>query len=151
MKWTWSEKGQRFLEASTSLRVRFHEVDVLHVVWHGHYLAYFEEARQAFGRQYALDYHDVHAAGLLVPLVHVEVDYFAPARLGDLLTVRARLYPDLGARLNFAYLVSGPAGDRLATGKTVQVFTGTDGSLVMTRPRFYEEFLARWETKLLEE
>jgi len=77
VKWTWSEKGKRFLESTVSLRVRFCEVDILQVVWHGHYFTYFEEGRNAFGREYQFDYENILKEGYIVPLVHAEVDYFA--------------------------------------------------------------------------
>ena len=141
----------KFLEASAAVRVRFQEVDVLQVVWHGHYLTYFEEARNAFGREYGFDYQDILRAGYIVPLVHAEVDYFAPARFGDTLTVRARLYPEEAARILFNYEISAAGGQKLATGCSMQVFTDRDGRLVLTRPRFYLDFLARWESRMVEE
>lgn len=151
MKWTWEEKGARFLESRVSIRVRFREVDALGMAWHGHYLAYFEEGRNAFGRDHGLGYPDLLKAGYVAPVVHAEVDYFAPARFEDVLEVRARLYPDRGARINFSYRIAGPRGEKLATGRTVQVFTEPDGSLVFTRPRFFQEFLDRWEGRLIDE
>lgn len=33
----------------TSLRVRFSEVDSMQIVWHGEYVRYFEDGREAFG------------------------------------------------------------------------------------------------------
>ena len=42
-------EGRRYIEASTDLRVRFQEIDSMHVVWHGHYITYFEEARRLVG------------------------------------------------------------------------------------------------------
>jgi acyl-CoA thioester hydrolase len=151
LKWTWQEKGASFLQSIVSIRVRFSEVDALGVAWHGHYLAYFEEGRNEFGREHGLGYADLRAAGYIAPVVHAEVDYFAPARFDDLLEVRARLYPDRGARINFSYRITDPRGEKLATGRTVQVFTEPDGSLVFTRPRFYQEFLDRWEGRMIAE
>lgn len=145
----WPELTGPCLTAHAEVRVRFQEVDALAVVWHGHYLAYFEAARDAFGRRYGLTYEDVRRAGYVVPLVHASVDYRAPARFGDVLTVTARLYPEAAARISFGYEVR--AGERfLASGRTVQAFTDLDGTLVLTRPRFYEEWLARWEGALAE-
>jgi len=46
-------------EATVELTVPFHDVDVLHVVWHGHYYKYLEVARTAL----------MKSAGLDVPLV----------------------------------------------------------------------------------
>ena len=41
----------------------------MNVVWHGHYLAYFEEGRRAFGRRYDLDYPVFRANEVVAPLV----------------------------------------------------------------------------------
>jgi len=144
----WGVPGPRFLEAEGTVRVRFQEVDALRVVWHGHYIGYFEEGRHAFGRAHGFEYQDVHAAGYIVPIVHASVDYAAAARFGDVVTVRTRLHPEAAARLSFTYLVRSAEGRTLATGRTVQVFTDLEGKLVLTKPRFYEEFLARWEPAL---
>ena len=43
--------------------VRFSEVDSLQIVWHGHYIEYMEEAREAFGKKYGLSYLDWKANG----------------------------------------------------------------------------------------
>ena len=47
------------LTASVIIRVRFNETDPLGIVWHGNYIKYFEEGREAFGRKYGLSYLDV--------------------------------------------------------------------------------------------
>ena len=144
----WPEPGPAYLEAVAEVTVRFQEVDSMGVVWHGHYLTFFEEGRAAFGRRYGLSYQDVFAAGCLIPIVRVEVDYAAPARFGDTLRVVARLYPDDAARLLFSYEVQGPAGQALARGRTLQLFTTLEGAPVLTRPPVFDGFLERWRGEL---
>lgn len=139
----------RWLEAEVPVRVRFHEVDSLRIAWHGHYVTWLEEGREGFGRAHGLGYQDVAAAGCLIPLVHLELDWFAPARHGDELCVRTRLHPDDRAQLQFTYEVLGPAGACLAKGRTVQVFTDLEGQLLLTRPAVYEAFLARHAERLV--
>ena len=141
--------GPRYLQVETPVRVRFHEVDSLRIAWHGHYVTWLEEGREGFGRELGFGYQDVAAAGCLIPLVHLELDWFAPARHGDLLAVRTRLHPDERARLQFTYEVLGPTGQLLARGRTVQVFTDREGQLLLTRPAVYVEFLARHAGKLV--
>ena len=51
------------LTASVIIRVRFSETDPLGIVWHGNYIKYFEEGREAFGRKYGLSYLDVQREG----------------------------------------------------------------------------------------
>lgn len=141
----WPEPSPRFLEAATTLQPRFSEVDVLGIVWHGHYLAYFEDAREAFGRRFDFSYKTIREAGYIAPIVRVEVDYFAPARIEEDIHARVRLHPQAGAWLHYSYLLTRPGGTRLASGRTVQAFTDRDGELMLTRPAFFDEFLARNE------
>jgi acyl-CoA thioesterase FadM len=39
----------------TRVKVRFTEVDLYHVVWHGHYLNWFEVSRNELARRFELD------------------------------------------------------------------------------------------------
>ena len=144
----WPDPAPEFLSHTCQVRVRFQEVDCLNVVWHGHYVTYLEEGRNAFGREFELGYQDVQREGYIVPLVHVSLDYLAPARMGDVLTVTTRLHPDEAARVGFSYLIADSEGKTLATGRTVQAFTDLSGTLVLTRPRFFTEFWERWEARI---
>jgi acyl-CoA thioester hydrolase len=135
-----------YLEEKTSLRVRFSEVDALQIVWHGHYVNYFEEARRAFGRRYGVDYTAFIERNIAVPLVQLRVDYLVPARMADTLEVTARLRKSDSARLDFDYEVRREGeGTLLATGSTSQVFTTPAGELILTWPAFMLERLKAWE------
>jgi acyl-CoA thioester hydrolase len=138
--------AQPFLEESTIVRVRFNEVDLLRIVWHGHYANFFEEARRAFGRRYGVDYTVFLEHNIAVPVVQLHVDYYSPARVSDLLEVKARLLKSDAAKLNFVYEVRRTGEERLlAGGSTVQVFTTPQGELLLTWPRFMQERLREWE------
>lgn len=54
------------LKASKKFAIRFSEVDSMNVVWHGSYPLYFEDAREAFGEKYGLEY----MASLLTAIMH---------------------------------------------------------------------------------
>jgi len=127
------------------VRVRFQEVDSLQVVWHGHYLSYFEDVRVALGRRYGLRYDDIRNAGLRAPVVHLSCDFLAPARFDDELELRARLFEREEAKIEFHYEVFnvGTAA-LLATGRTVQVFTDERDELLLTLPPFMCAFYERW-------
>jgi len=132
------------------VRVRFQEADTLGIVWHGHYLTYFEEGRNHFGRQHSFDYERIRREGCITPIVRIEVEYFAPARFDDVLRVEARLHPAEGAWIHFTYIVRDGGGRTLAAGSSVQVFTDLSGALVLTQPRFYRELLERWKERMVE-
>ena len=44
------------LTSSKDIEIRFSEVDMMKVVWHGAYPLYLEDAREAFGDEYGLTY-----------------------------------------------------------------------------------------------
>ena len=57
------------LVSTTEVDVRFSEVDSLRVVWHGNYLLYFELGREAFGKQYDLEYLRNWSLGLDLQII----------------------------------------------------------------------------------
>ena len=42
------------LQAEKEIEIRFSEVDSMNIVWHGSYVLYLEDAREAFGKKYNL-------------------------------------------------------------------------------------------------
>jgi acyl-CoA thioester hydrolase len=76
----------------TTFRVRYAETDASGVVYHANYLVWFEHGRGEWFWQQGRDYHrDVEARGLNWPVAEVSARYRAPARYGDLVTVRTAL------------------------------------------------------------
>ena len=45
------------------VRVRFSEIDPIQMVWHGNYVKYMEDAREAFGRRHGLGYQLIFDSG----------------------------------------------------------------------------------------
>lgn len=41
---------QAALTDRTTIKVRFSEIDSMQIVWHGEYVRYFEDGREAFGK-----------------------------------------------------------------------------------------------------
>ena len=140
------DAGRPFIEETTNLRVRFNEVDTLRIVWHGHYVNYFEEARRALGRRLGVDYPVFMEQYVAVPVIHLELNFFAPAKMSDTLKVTARLFKPASARLDYGYEIRREGESALlATGSTSQVFTTPAGELILNWPPFMLEKLKAWE------
>jgi len=144
----WREPGEQFLETTVEIRVRFQEVDALGMVWHGHYVGYFETAREVFGERFGMEYKTLRERGVVAPIVHLDLDYFRPTTLGETIAVRVRLHPGPGAWLHHTYLVTGKDGEKLAEGLTIQALTENDGELCLTLPGFLEDWLASYQDRL---
>lgn len=120
---------------TVSFDVRFPEVDSYGVVWHGHYLAYFEVARNALCAAAGLTPAEALALGYKVPIVRFDANVKRPARLDDTLEVSALLRIPETAKLVMDYEVRRlPARDLLATGTTEQVFLNPQGELLLGFP-----------------
>lgn len=108
-------------KASISIEAAFHDIDAMGVVWHGHYLKYFELARTALFRRLGFDFPEMARSGYLWPVIEVQCRYAAPMRYGQAVTVAAAL-EDTAHRVKVAYEITDKkSGRRVAKGHTVQV------------------------------
>ena len=113
-----SAKGR---SAEVLIEVPFHDVDLVGIVWHGHYVKYFEIARCALLETFNYNYMQMMASGYGWPVIDLRLRYVKPAQFGQKLRVRATLV-EWENRLRIEYLVSDAAsGERLSKGETTQV------------------------------
>lgn len=123
------------LSATVDIEVPFHDVDVMAVVWHGHYIKYFEIARCALLRLFNYDYPQMRASGYAWPIVECQLKYVRPARFGQWIQVKATLV-EYENRIRIAYEVRDRAsGERLTKGLTTQVAVDmASGELQLVAP-----------------
>lgn len=133
------------LTATHHFEIRFSEVDMMSVVWHGSYPLYFEDAREAFGRLYGLGYMTIFGAGYYAPLVELNFKYKRPLVYEMKPAIRITYLPTEAAKIVFDYEIFDTAdGTVIATGRSVQVFTDHAGQLVWENPEFYVEWKKKW-------
>ena len=135
----------RTLTTRTEVKVRFNEVDSLGIAWHGHYVRYFEDGREAFGAEHGLGYLDVYGHGLVTPIVQLTCDYKRPLTYGDSILIETTFVDNPAARLHFSYKVYQLARHELvATGSTTQVFLERESRmLLLNTPEFFEQWKQR--------
>lgn len=137
------------LKHQTEVTVRFNEADPLGIVWHGHYLRYFEDGREAFGKKYGVSYLDFYKQGFAVPVVSVQCDYKKPLRYGNSVIVESIYENTAAAKIRFSYKIfESVNNDLIATGSSVQVFVDVKTfALQLTIPSFFEEWKNKWNLK----
>jgi acyl-CoA thioester hydrolase len=107
------------IASTVAATVAFHDIDVIGVMWHGHYLKYLENARWALMERIGFGYDVMCRSGYAWPIVEMHVKYVKAARLGEQLSVRASLI-EWQHRLVLNYLVTHD-GERVARAQSVQV------------------------------
>lgn len=129
------------LSHRTEVAVRFSEVDALGIVWHGHYLKFFEDGREDFGKKYGLGYLEIYKHGFATPIVKLNVDYKKTVKYGESVIVETTFINNPAAKIIFNYKVFRSSDNELvATGETIQVFLTTDHELYITMPEFFEKW-----------
>lgn len=109
-------------------RVRYRECDPMGVVYHTHYLDWFEEARTEALRNMGLPYRELEESGVMMPVVEARLRYHRPARYDDLLRIHTRFsLSDSAARVIFDYSVRrNDADDALVTGTVTLCFVDSE-------------------------
>ena len=138
---------EKILSVTKPFEIRFSEVDSMGVVWHGHYAIYFEDAREAFGAKYGLEYLMMYDKGYFEPIVELTFKYKRPIIYGMKPEIELVYRPTAAAKIIFDYEIrDAETKEVFVTGHSVQVFMDrTTHQLVLHNPDFYEEWKKRWE------
>jgi len=114
----------------TSLRVRYSETDQMRIVYHAHYLVWFEIGRTEWCRAAGIPYAEMERAGLFIPVTRVEASFRRRSSYDDAVRIQTRMSELSSRGCAFAYAVRGEGDELLAEGATRHVFTDPSG-----RPR----------------
>jgi acyl-CoA thioester hydrolase len=126
----------------TEIRVRFNEVDSWGIVWHGHYIAWFEVGRSALLSKFQLSPQDFTRLGYIAPVIDLKCSYKEPARLGDEIILRTTVLKPTKAALTFQFEVLRKKDRKLlVSGEETQVLLTLDGKMLYYIPPELEERL----------
>lgn len=92
-------------------RVRYREVDPMGLVYHTHYVDYFEAARTELLRELGVAYKEVEDTGIIMPVVDLHVKFHRPAFYDDVLAITARVeeIPEMRANIDYEVRRDGEA------------------------------------------
>jgi len=126
--------------------VKFSEADPLGIVWHGHFIRYFEDGREAFGQEYGLKYLDFYRNNIVVPIIKINCEYKRILRYGHRIRVETRYHDSPAAKLLFDYVVyDAIKNEVVAKGNSMQVFMHRDTmELMLTIPQFMSDWKKKW-------
>jgi len=132
------------LQAEVEILVPFFDVDSMDVVWHGHYIKYFEVARCALLDSIGHNYQQMRDAGYAWPVIDVQLRYMRGARFNQRILVRADLV-EWENRLKINYLINdAETGERMTRGTSVQVAVEiASREMQLASPRVFVEAVER--------
>jgi len=114
-------RAEGILTKEVDIEVPFHDVDMMEVVWHGHYTKYLEVARCVLLDSFDYNYTQMLATGYAWPVIDMQLRYIKGARFGQKIRVKASLV-EWENRLKINYLITDAnTGERLTRAYTIQV------------------------------
>ncbi len=133
------------LSETIEFTVPFYDLDAIQMVWHGNYVKYMENAREAFGAKYGFEYLHIFESGYLAPVVDMHLKYKVSARMGDVLRIKITYVPTAAAKMIFRYIITRPKDDAvILEAETIQLFVSRSGEFEPSNPDFVKEWKSRW-------
>jgi acyl-CoA thioester hydrolase len=124
------------------VRVRYADTDADQVVYYGTYLTYFEVARVEWLRALGYPITRILEQGIILPVVEARLRYLRPARVDDLLTVRATLASLGPASFAVDYEIERDDGLLLVTGWTRLAVCERDTARACAMPAWLGDLFA---------
>ena len=113
------------------------------VVYHTHYLDYFEAGRTEALRDLGVAYRDLEESGIIMPVVEVNVRYHGPAYYDDVVVVEVSFEEPPAVRVPIEYRVRREGEDEtLATGHTTLCFMNAERRRPIPAPEAIQEAFA---------
>ncbi len=127
------------------VRVYPHHTDYGGIVWHGTYLTWMEAARVEFLRSVGIEFADLVAAGIDLPVVEMALRYHQAIKMGEEALVLTKLGKSERLRLLWDYQIR--AGDRLCVSAQVSLVAvdRQKGKVMRALPSALEDAIARMQ------
>lgn len=111
-------------------------------VYYGRYLEYFEVARTEMIRSYGLSYRELEESGVMLPVIHSEIEYKIPILYDEEMFVKVMVFDVPEVRLQTFYEVKTKKSDSVHVfGEVSLCFADADTRKPCRAPRaFIESF-----------
>jgi acyl-CoA thioester hydrolase len=127
-----------FIEYTHTLRSRYGETDKMGYVYYGRYLEFFEVARTEMIRSYGLSYSKMEKDGIMLPVIHAELDYKSPVYYDEEMEIKVLVFQKPGVRLQTFYEVWAKERDQLCvTGEVTLCFMDEDTRRPCRAPSYF--------------
>ena len=128
------------------MTIPFHDVDMMEIVWHGHYVRYLEIARCELLDRIDYNYLQMRESGFAWPVIDMRLRYAAPMRFTQRIAIEARL-TEWEHRLKVDYCIRDAATrQRLTRAWSVQVAVDmSNHEMCLVSPQLLVDKLLAWQ------
>jgi acyl-CoA thioester hydrolase len=120
-----------YASAEVEIEIPFHDIDIMGIAWHGHYVKYLEIARCALLQSIDYDIGAMRVSGYAWPVIDMHIRYAQPLKYRQKIRVEARLV-EIENRMKIAYRIfDAESGKRLTKAHTVLVALSIESGEMM--------------------
>ncbi|WP_155849181.1 acyl-CoA thioesterase [Alkalibacterium sp. AK22] len=124
-------------------KVQYYETDQMQIVHHSNYIRWFEEARTHLLDEMGFGYHEMEAAGILIPVLSVQADYKSMVRFGESVQIEISVGVFTGVKMTLHYsVVDAESGEVRAVGESAHAFLDKENYRPLSLKRRHKELYA---------
>jgi len=123
------------------IRVRYGETDQMQYVYYGNYATYYEVARVESLRQVGLNYKELEATGIIMPVLESHSEFLAPALYDELLRIVVSIPEKPSVRIRFQYQIYNEANQLIHRGETWLAFINQKTGKPSRPPELFKKVL----------
>ena len=129
-----------------AMTIPFHDVDMMEIVWHGHYVRYLEIARCELLDHIDYNYLQMRESGFAWPGIDMRLRYAAPMRFTQRILIEAKL-TEWEHRLKVDYCIrDAETRQHLTRAWTVQVAVDVaNQEMCLASPKLFVDKLLAWQ------
>lgn len=126
-----------------TIEPKYYEFDMMGIVYHAHYLGWFEAGRTKLIEDLGFQYFDMEQAGYISPVQEMRVEYIRGIRYGDSVTLRTWIEDNGGVKTQYGYEVLNGEGTVCVVGSSTHyVVRREDFKPVMFKKVFPDWYIA---------
>lgn len=102
-----------------SITPKYFEYDMMGIIYHSHYLEWFEAGRLKLTQDLGLSYFEMEQSGYISPVQEMKVEYKRGIRYGEEVLLRTWIKQNGGVKTEYAYEVLNGEGTLCVTGSSI--------------------------------
>ncbi len=106
--------------------LRYSDTDQMGVIYHAHYLSFFEQARTRFYKDVGFEYHETEKQGVIFPVRNVDVTYVSAMRFGEKIHINTVLHNVTKVKVTYYHEMYNDKNELKAKGYTTVVSVDKD-------------------------
>lgn len=126
------------------IKPKYFEFDMMGIIYHAHYLGWFEAGRTKLIEDLGLNYIHMEQAGYISPVQEMKVEYRKGIRYGDEVLLRTWIKENGGVKTVYSYEVLNGQGELCVQGASVHYVVRREDFKPVQFKKIFPDWYARF-------